>query len=212
MNNDFYLNQNNCDVRLAKEWDTHGKLIIGADFDDTLYDCHNHGREYNDILELLKRCKEIGCYIIIITANDDETHHRFIKGYLDLLGLEIDAINENIEASPFRTKKIYCNVLLDDRAGLKSAYYSLLGTAQYMEKKQKGIDIKFYDVWSEGYLVTGMEGIPEPAKLHGTCYAEDFQKACEKIFNGNDFFNRINLTYWGCKLFDNEEDARKSFG
>lgn len=70
-----------------------------------------------------------------------------------------------------------------------------------------------YEVWMEGYLATGMEGIPQGATLVGEVEADSFKDACD-LFYGNDTFhyNPQRLTYWGCKLFDNEQDARKNFG
>ncbi|EEJ5117664.1 TPA: hypothetical protein N2G45_002882 [Salmonella enterica] len=69
-----------------------------------------------------------------------------------------------------------------------------------------------YQVWSEGYEATGNKA---GAKLLGEAEAENFQQACEKIFQDSNrvqHFDRQRLTYWGCRLFDNEPDARKSFG
>lgn len=82
--------------------------------------------------------------------------------------------------------------------------------------------MKKFDIWEEGYCCTGESG-----KAH--CLAkdvegEDFFDAVEKWYNnlpnpkdygelrishsGTDTDARI----WGCRLFDNEADARKSFG
>lgn len=69
-----------------------------------------------------------------------------------------------------------------------------------------------YYIWMSGYLCTGMEGIPEKAKLVATVEASSFQEACDKHFGNDDSYNRKNLSYWGCGLYDNEEDARKTFG
>jgi hypothetical protein len=38
-----YLNQANVVKRLISEWDTHGKLIIDYDFDNTVFDYHSEG-------------------------------------------------------------------------------------------------------------------------------------------------------------------------
>jgi hypothetical protein len=75
---------------------------------------------------------------------------------------------------------------------------------------------KKIEIWSEGYLATGMEGIPAPAHLHGVIEAENLREACEKLAEADEgfkgYFNAKNMSYWGCRLFDNEADARKSFG
>lgn len=68
---------------------------------------------------------------------------------------------------------------------------------------------KTYDVWMEGFVCTG-----ESSKAHfvGSVKAETFKKACDKLFNNDILYDPINLTHWGCRLYDNEADARKSFG
>lgn len=68
---------------------------------------------------------------------------------------------------------------------------------------------KEYEIWSEGYLATGnMSG----AHFHGKQAGKSFREACEKFFKERVFFNKENLTIWGCRLYDNEQEARKNFG
>ena len=75
-----------------------------------------------------------------------------------------------------------------------------------------------FEIWSEGYLATGMEGIPEKARMLAEVEADSFQEACDKLCSDPDWqrrygnYNPERLTVWGCRLFDNEADARKSFG
>ncbi len=69
-----------------------------------------------------------------------------------------------------------------------------------------------YQVWSEGYEASGNSA---NAEFHGEIDADDFAQACEKAFKEPElanYFNRKKLTYWGCRLFDNEQEARKEFG
>lgn len=71
-----------------------------------------------------------------------------------------------------------------------------------------------YEIWMEGYLATGMEGIPQRAQRMAVARGETFQDACDWYFRckGDNYYDSRTLTYWGCKLFDNEADARRSFG
>lgn len=72
-----------------------------------------------------------------------------------------------------------------------------------------------YNIWMQGYLCSGMEGIPEKATYEGEFEANSFREACDmwsKTLKEPYYYNSEYLTYWGCKLFDNEIDARKSFG
>jgi len=69
-----------------------------------------------------------------------------------------------------------------------------------------------YQVWMEGFMITGMEGEPARAHLLGEYEADSFKEACIKACGKSSSFNEERLTEWGCKLYDNERDARKTFG
>lgn len=69
--------------------------------------------------------------------------------------------------------------------------------------------MKEYAVWSEGYRVSGAEGT---ARLHGSAVAASFQEACDMVLGELSQYDRSTRTYWGCRLFDNEQEARASFG
>ena len=73
---------------------------------------------------------------------------------------------------------------------------------------------KFYHIWVEGYQATGDAG---KAYYLGWCYASSFQEACDKFCTkeiqkryGNYDPKRKSL--WGCRLFESEVEARRSFG
>ena len=71
-----------------------------------------------------------------------------------------------------------------------------------------------FEVWSEGYIVNGGR---DGAKLWDIVEAESFEKACDIIFIPLDvkypgYYKKDPLSFWGCQLFDNEVDARRSFG
>jgi hydroxymethylpyrimidine pyrophosphatase-like HAD family hydrolase len=132
---DFYLDEKNCIDRLVKEWTDYREIVLAVDFDDTLFDFHKKGRTYENVIELIKRCQSIGCYTVIFTANDDTEHHKFIKQYLLDKGIKVETINENVPSVPFKTRKVYYNALLDDRAGLKASYDILLKVVEVLESK-----------------------------------------------------------------------------
>lgn len=73
-----------------------------------------------------------------------------------------------------------------------------------------------YELWMQGYLVTGMEGIPQTAVFLGRYEADTFIEACRKYqVEKHDSYYRDdgeNASSWGCRIFDNEHDARKIFG
>lgn len=71
---------------------------------------------------------------------------------------------------------------------------------------------KKWEVWREGYYASGCEGTPAKAHKYGEIEAESFQQACELLLADNQDFDPKGLNVWGCRLFDNEIDARESFG
>lgn len=77
---------------------------------------------------------------------------------------------------------------------------------------------KLWEIWCEGYHVN--EG-KSPAVLFGLAWGDTFAEACIKYFETDKrraakevemYFKPDRLTYWGCRLFDNEADAREAFG
>ena len=69
--------------------------------------------------------------------------------------------------------------------------------------------MKEYEIWSEGYRATCEHGT---ATFHGKVKASSFKEACDIHFEGNSTYDPERMTYWACKLFDNEKSARRSFG
>jgi hypothetical protein len=111
-------------------------IWIAYDFDNTVFDYHGQGHDYSEVMNLLRELKasNISCGFIIWTAADDMD---FVKKFLDEHELPYDLINEN---PPFFQKKnprkIYANILLDDRAGLLSAYHQLVEFKKIIEQQQ----------------------------------------------------------------------------
>ena len=80
--------------------------------------------------------------------------------------------------------------------------------------------MKEYEVWTEGFQVTGESG---EATFHGKVMAESFDEACIKLLgkyldkdpDQPDGYRRNRLgrySTWACGCFDNEAGARKGFG
>lgn len=64
-----------------------------------------------------------------------------------------------------------------------------------------------FEIWSEGYVVTGNSA---GAHFHGTAEGATFREACDVLLGGDPYYR--SGTYYGCRLFDNEADARREFG
>lgn len=119
---DEYLKPNASFLRLLKEYNQYKSLVVAYDLDNTLYDFHKKGETYHMVMELLKELKSIGCYMICFTANSNRD---FVSTYLIENEIPFDAINENPPFFNCDERKIYYNVLLDDRAGLQQVYREL---------------------------------------------------------------------------------------
>ena len=71
-----------------------------------------------------------------------------------------------------------------------------------------------FDIWIEGHHAQGSRST---AKKIAAIKAATFKEACVEFSKtpkakGFGNFDAERLTFWGCRLFDNEESARGSFG
>ena len=124
---DKYIQPNSAYERLWTEYNKYGNLIVCCDFDDTLYDFHKVGNSYEQVKQLIRDLKEIGCYIIIWTGNQDT---EFITKYLIENNVPFDSINDEAPVSKKLLgnkipRKVYGNVYIDDRSGLLQVYNDL---------------------------------------------------------------------------------------
>lgn len=124
---DKYLQPNSAYERLWAEYQKYGSLIVAVDFDDTLYDFHKVGNSYEQVIKLVRDLKEIGCYIIIWTGNQDTS---FVVGFLKENNIPFDSINDEAPISKKilngkLPRKVYANVYVDDRGGLEQVFNDL---------------------------------------------------------------------------------------
>lgn len=121
---DFYMDDNNCIARLREEQKKYGSLIVAYDFDNCVFDYYKKGRKFEKVINLIRMCKELGFHLVVFTScNDDRMPE--IRKYLDDNNIPFHSINETPDYIPFQGRKIYYNILLDDRAGLASAFHQL---------------------------------------------------------------------------------------
>lgn len=113
------FNKQKCKERLLKEYKTYGSLIIAFDFDNTVFDYHNTGDDYTDIVELLHTCQNIGMTLVLFTVENKIANLQEKIDYLHNIGIYPKYVNDSpiFEGSA----KPYYNLLLDDRAGLEEA-------------------------------------------------------------------------------------------
>lgn len=72
-----------------------------------------------------------------------------------------------------------------------------------------------YKLWSEGYATTGdHQRATYQGEYEGETLMEAYLALVKQIY-GDDIPDYVRLNepvIWGCRIFDNEQDARKSFG
>ena len=101
--------------KLLKQYKKHGTLIIGVDFDYTIYNPDlNH--MYKDIVHFLLDAQSINCKLCLWTANS--TKIPFILNKCKEVGLIFDYINDSPIKIEEGIRKPHFNILLDDVAGL----------------------------------------------------------------------------------------------
>ena len=98
--------------KLLEQRNAHGSIILGVDFDNTLYN-NALDEPHHDIVALIKQAKAKGFTICVWTANKDR---KFVDKFYEDNGLTYDYYND----SPIYTgaEKKHFNLLLDDTAGL----------------------------------------------------------------------------------------------
>lgn len=130
---DTFLQDINVYDRLVADYKKYGRLIVAFDYDDTI--SPNTGKCCDQVIELLQECSKIDTIDMIVFTVRNSMDYPLIRSYCVEHGIRCDAINENIPrmkdqfGSGFDSKMLY-SVFLDDRAGLRSAYESLV---QFLE-------------------------------------------------------------------------------
>lgn len=119
---DEYLEPGASLDRLIIEYDKYDSLTIGVDFDGTVHDYHKTGVSYENVKQLLRDLKSIGCKIICWTAYQ---HHDYVENFFKEHDIPCDGINTEGIPLPWESRKPFFSALLDDRAGLLQVYQEL---------------------------------------------------------------------------------------
>lgn len=129
----LYLSEENCYQRLEDEFKKYGKLVFCVDYDNTLYDCHNKGMNFNEIFTLLRRWEKYSEVIIFSVSKEDR--YPEMEKYLNDNNIKFKGINcdGSVICNP-DCRKIYANVYIDDRAGLPTVYRNLCKLISKIEK------------------------------------------------------------------------------
>lgn len=128
---DHYLIHKNCVDRLVSDYCKYGQLVIGVDFDDTIYDTYKKQRTHDIVISTLRKAQALNCKLCVWTANNNE---KLVRERWSELDLTIDHYNESPIVIHSNQVKPYFSLLLDDRAGLNSAITALHDALQIIQK------------------------------------------------------------------------------
>lgn len=118
----LYLNNDAVLYRLINEYNWYKRIIVAVDFDYTIFDTNDKKIDYSPVINLMKECNELDFDIVVFTANKN---HDLVRKHCEEVGITIRGININVLPQFTDSGKIYYNILLDDRAGLSSAFNTL---------------------------------------------------------------------------------------
>ena len=133
---------------LKAAYEKHNRIIIAVDLDDTVRPYLKPAEECERIAELVRRAKRtLNPYFIIYTANKDQKYN---VEWLNDNYIPWDSINEYPEYPYFNKfrnyslpkSKLYYNLLLDDKAGLKEAAAALEMLCGEVERRNRKEFIK----------------------------------------------------------------------
>ena len=89
-----------------------------------LYDYYHTNASYEMVKELIRKYEKYAYFIVFTSSTPDRYDE--IKSILDKEKLPYNSINEDAPFIPFTSRKVYYNILLDDRVGLNQTYNELL--------------------------------------------------------------------------------------
>jgi len=132
-NTDFFLDEKAALQRLLQEYEKHGQLVVGYDFDDTVHDFHGRGCTHEKVIALLRDLRDIGCKCIAWTCYPNL---KYVIDYCKEHDIPLDGVNKDIIELPWTSRKPFYSVLLDDRAGLLQVYNDLTAFVEIIKSKK----------------------------------------------------------------------------
>jgi hypothetical protein len=95
----------------------------------------------------------------------------------------------------------------------KSDGYTVITLANTLWVQQNGGVEREFEIWMEGYQATGESGGAQlVGKSTGWTFYDAVKNLADRSHKGKFDWYGGRWSIWACRLFDNEADARKSFG
>lgn len=121
--------------KLKVHYHNYGKIIVAYDYDDTIAPTYM-SKSCDDVIALLKELKPYAVFICYTSNHYPEK----VKEYIRDNDIPCDAFNENVDYMMEKyghMRKVYFNILLDDKAGLGQAYCILKTFLDWVKEQQK---------------------------------------------------------------------------
>ena len=121
--------------KLKVHYHNYGKIIVAYDYDDTIAPTYM-SKSCDDVIALLKELKPYAVFICYTSNHYPEK----VKEYISDNDIPCDAFNENVDYMMEKyghMRKVYFNILLDDKAGLGQAYRILKTFLDWVKEQQK---------------------------------------------------------------------------
>lgn len=132
---DTFFNDEALVEKLKIHYKRHGKIIIAYDYDDTIAPTYM-SKSCDDVVAILKEFKPYAKFICFTSTMDFQK----AKDYIKANGIPCDAFNDNVDFMKERFgkfRKVYFNILLDDKAGLGQAYRILQKFLVWLKEENK---------------------------------------------------------------------------
>ena len=115
-------------------------MIIGCDLDDTIIPYNEELKEHcQKVVDLILECQKEGIIFLINTARS-ERQLETAKEQVEKLGIEVHGVNQMHPEwdKPYGMNgKIYANIFLDDRGGIKSTYWDLSEVLSIVKRERR---------------------------------------------------------------------------
>lgn len=129
---DTFFSIETCIEMLKNDYKTHGRIIVAYDYDDTVAPSKPEN-SCDSVIKLLQLCSKFNDFeMVCYTARRKVNDIKDVISELDRLDIRHDAINDDCyriqkELDHECQSKIIYSIFLDNRAGLESAYKTLVG-------------------------------------------------------------------------------------
>ena len=117
--------------KLFQAWKEHKEIIICVDFDDTIKANNDISKQIvNDVILTIQDAQKLGAVVILYTCRGTSDYNK-IKNYCKQINFNFDILNPTIPFKEGYSQKPYCNIMLDDKAGLEQSVLILREAIKY---------------------------------------------------------------------------------